>query len=814
MPAPLIATVGRAALHVLARAAAAKAKQRAAQGAWQWSRMLALGFGAATFVAVSLCSGIGAALQSSTLPWPVVVPEAGKEANGWLAGGWQVSSRYGWRRDPFDPQRQEFHDGIDLVGPPFCLHCRVPSLFDAQVRYLGWDPYSNRVQPADKAGGGMLVELETLADEQAGVPEGELIASLAHLAPYRLLVQLQGRIEDPWQREEFLPYADYRELGDELLAAPDAAALEITCSGEASGRVPEFVAQRAGPGTFVFLYDKPVVAPIECSVALTWPQRGDGWTGWIADEPGAGLQAHTAEVSFRTPIEEGVEAGDIAIRFRGHLVPPAPPATPTAQPYPAPGEPAPPYPAPATTLVPGSTASRISAAVAAGTTAEAASGCVHGAARVSCRWPLAAIKPAHSAAVTGALLSAAPPVARPARPAPASRAVDTPSSRQLPADDRCGRVQLLRVPARASDPRMTPDAAEAWHRADQLITDALGYAWLGVNPSDIMRPATHTPTKPNQILLSWHKTGRAVDVPRSGRGLRLVQEGAFQRLFVDGVDITALMIEAGFTRIASNPGREEWWHFEFKGGLTWQGAMAQVHPLSLLKRLYPMLDWSTFACYGDEPGTPDDGGAPLEHEAPYPTCTEGVPSWSVRYEELDGCGPPLTWSSKVHMLDWTIGHVGLTGATTGAHLHLGLRQRSGPSSYGTYPIIDVCQAPWLPEELRGKTPKEVRRIVFRIWKADCFTATVDPLDFLPRANAGPPLPLATAAPLDGAPAQLPPPGTDGALLKPVPAGEARAGEYWSPFGRYGRFGGGSVLDWLRSLVCSWLGDWAFFCASG
>ena len=117
-----------------------------------------------------------------------------------------------------------------------------------------------------------------------------------------------------------------------------------------------------------------------------------------------------------------------------------------------------------------------------------------------------------------------------------------------------------------------------------------------------MRPVTHVPTRHNQILESWHKTGRAVDVPQTGRGRRLVQEGAYQRLFVDGVDITALMVEAGFTRIPSNPAREEWWHFELKGGLTWQGAMAQLYSISTLKRLYPALDWSSFPCQGEAPG--------------------------------------------------------------------------------------------------------------------------------------------------------------------------------------------------------------------
>lgn len=797
MPAPFVASAGRAALQVLARAAAGYARQRAVTGVWRWKRALAVGLGTATFFSVSLCSGIGSALQTSTLPWPVLVPEAGREATGWLAGGWHITSTFGWRRDPLNPERMEFHDGVDLAGPPFCLHCRVPSLFDARVRYLGWDPYRDRSGAADTSGGGMLVMLQTPGDEQAGVQNGELVATYAHLAPYRLLVQLQGRIDDPWQRDEYLQYADYRELGDELLPAPDEAALAIACSSERSERVPEFVAHRIGAATFEFLYDKPIVAPVACSISMTWPQRGEEWIGWVPDDPGAGALPDTAEIEFGTPIEQGVRAGDIAIRFRAHLTAPPPPPTPL--PYPAPA-----YPAPA--AGPTSGGERAGSATTAGVRKP---GCEQSATGVACGWPLASIEPPQQPAYHGAIEGEAQLVER-RLPEPAAAST---SSAQGPADGQCGRIELVRVPARANDPRMTPDAAAAWQRADELITAALGYAWLRNERSDIMRPVTHVPSRHNQILASWHKTGRAVDVPQTGRALRLVQEGGYQRLFVDGIDITALMVRAGFTRIPSNPSRQEWWHFELQGGLSWQGAMAQLYPISLLKQLYPLLDWSDFRCEGQAPAYPAPGvGWPFEHEEPYPTCSEGVPSWTKRLEELAGCGPPLTWTSEIQTLDHVIGHIGHTGATTGTHLHIGLRQRSGASAGGNYPVISVCEPPWLPDELQGKSPAEIRHTVFVTWKADCYSGSVDPLDFLPRANSGPPLPLATAAPLDGAPAQLPPPGTDGALLRPVPSGAPSTGEYWSPFGRWGRFGGGGVLEWLRSMLCSWLGEWGFFCS--
>lgn len=803
MAAPLVSVVGRVALQTLAHVTARHGLRRAAAGTGRWSGPLAWLFGMSTLLAVSICAGIGATLQTSTLPWPVVVPKAGDEGAGWVAGGWQVSSGYGWRSNPFKPETKEFHDGVDLAGPPFCLHCRVPSLFDAQVRYLGWDPYRDRAQPADQTGGGIVVELETLPDQTSGVESGELVATYAHLAPYRLLVQLQGRIDDPWDREEFRPYAEYQELGAELLPAPDAAALTISCSSEHAERVPEFVPQRVGPASFVFLYDKPIVAPLQCTVAMAWPKRGEGWIGWIPEDPAPGPQPDTAVQTITTPIKQGVEAGDIAVRFRAFLTPPAPDPTPTALPYPGPVDPPAPYPAPADrghgrARVPG--AGRAAAA-------EPDDGCVVGASGVVCRWRLATIRAVEPA--PGRPHIDSPTAAGPIEQAKPLRSLDSAGGAQAP-DERCGRVQLVPVPARASDPRMTPDAAAAWHRADVRIAQALGYPWLREYVSDIMRPVEHRPTKPNQILESWHKTGRAVDVPQTGRGLRIVQEGAYQRLFVAGVDITAIMVEAGFERIPSSPARPEWWHFELRGGLAWQGAMAQVYPIDILQQQYPALDWSAFPCQGQ---TPADPGSPDEHEDPFQTCTEGVPSWNTVYEELAGCGPPLSWSTEVQTLDHVIGHVGLTGWTTGAHLHLGLRQRSGATAAGTYATIDVCEPPWLPDELRGKSRDQINKTVLITWKADCYTETVDPLDFLPRANAGPPLPMATAAPLDSAPVQLPPPGTDGALLMPVPSGAASPGEYWSPFGRYGRFGGGSVLDWLRSLLCSWFGERGFGCDS-
>jgi cell wall-associated NlpC family hydrolase len=188
-----------------------------------------------------------------------------------------------------------------------------------------------------------------------------------------------------------------------------------------------------------------------------------------------------------------------------------------------------------------------------------------------------------------------------------------------------------------------------------------------------------------------------------------------------------------------------------------------------------------------EPVPPPLDGTPVG-DAPG-MCVAEPPSFGSPIEELSGCGPPVRLGGRVYQLDSTVGFVGVTGLTTGPHLHLGLRMRSYD---GTIPQTNICTEPWL----QGRVPPP---------GVSCWTEMADPLDFLPRALGGETTAGGTPIP-EGAPYQLPPPGHPGALaMTPVP-GATPVGQYWSPHPDGGRYGGGSALEWLRDAVCSvWRG---------
>jgi murein DD-endopeptidase MepM/ murein hydrolase activator NlpD len=259
-------------------------------------------------VVVLVVSVTGAAFQSSMAVWPVRV--ATDAAGNYQASGWTISSRFGWRDDPQGGGSQ-FHDGLDLANPngtcPFGYHCGAPAMFDGRVQYVGWDVAA--AGDPSKTGGGEMVILENGRDDHETI--------YAHLEPYRLYVQLQGRIEDPYGRYD--DYRDYQAIGHGPLR-PDLTngGIEMTCLND----MPNFLPTRTGAGTVVFLYDRPA----SCTTTVVWGQRGGDWRGWIADQPGGRAgDAQRAELRWQTPIALGQRAQDVALRFRAHLVPPPPP---------------------------------------------------------------------------------------------------------------------------------------------------------------------------------------------------------------------------------------------------------------------------------------------------------------------------------------------------------------------------------------------------------------------------------------------------------------------------------------------------------
>jgi len=719
----------------------------------------------------------------------------------------------------------------------------------------------------------------------------------------------------------------------------------------------------------MFTYDKPIVAPDTCEVSFGWPSRGGDWGGWTADEPASEADGRVA-LRWTTPIDEGVSARNVALRFRAHVLAPPPPPTPVPDPLPLPSSP-PDAPAP-------SSGAAVRAADAiedgAANATSATQACDRRARRVRCSWSVAAIPAAPAVSSSGAASSSTPAhilpvptrVVHPQAPARGATAADPTSLRGGTAAARnwCANDALVHIDARAPLPCLTPDTAAAWQRARSAIAAALGMDWLAAYPSDLMRDPTFVPQQDNQILYSWHKAGRAVDVPQHAPGVRHVPEGAYERLYVGDVDITEIMEREGFRRIPSEPSRPEWWHYEYKAGMTWSCAMRLIYAVEDLKRWFPELRraWDAPGCQAPDEGgggppdacLPAEGGNGLDAAMAFiagpgarltgrfndtriidgrstrhggidiavpqgraihaywsgtvlsnayssvggnfiivesgdgrrtyyghmqqrsslpigtavsrgdvlgavgqtgmatgphihfqlsdtggtwidpepvlagdivpspscepfpelelpgrPPCQEPAPAYGSAVSDMPGCGPPLHWTTSVKMLDHVIGHVDLTGATTGPHLHLGLEVRNGLAYNGGGPRpTNVCVDPWTPPMLRDVPPDERQSWVYQHWGTQCWTDAADPLDFLPRAHASAPLPAATAAPLDGEPYQLPPPGTQDALLNPVPAAQSPPGEYWSPYADGGRFGGGGILEWLRSAICSflsWLG---------
>lgn len=870
-------------------------------------------------LALVIASALGAIFQHTALPWPVA-PDVQPDGT-YRAGGWAISSRFGWRAHPITGQ-PEFHDGIDIVSPtgacPFAYRCLLPAMIDGVVTYIGWDVHGGR-QP-DQEGGGQIVVVES--------SRGAYQTIYAHLEPYRLHVQLQGRIVDEYGRYD--EYAGYQPVGAGELV-PDVAdgSIAISCRGD----MPTFVPERSG-ATITFLYDRPA----DCQTTVTWGKRGDGWRGWIADDPPANAQGQ-ATLRWQTPLNGSRSqrrAGDVALRFRASLVPPPPPPTPTPTlTAPTPGvhaqrnEPAvlatgsdgveggrspackpandgahcvwrladiPVAPhqnafwqsgygmgslerASSTTFIvaaPGisaspsptpqpNAASFLSASMGAVGSYQAPVGgrrrvaltgassdwpltievdagehltvldvthvsggvqcsstthgvrcnangphafsvefvvevrasapmksiqTLHGTVRSPVRQTTATVDllidpyavtpgpwPPPTPFPTATLAPYPPPMIATVPPLPPEITLPeaTPAAGPPPGQGpgqsplACRPQALVPLPGvvnaagNTANMALAEDAARSFAAVRAEIIAATGQDPLA-RLADALRAPEFRSNKPGVALMSWHMTGRAIDVD-TGFPWRRLRDGRMWRLYLNAIDVTAIFERHGWNRIPDRADSQEWWHYEYHpNGISWASAMREVWTLPRLQAAFPQINWISIGCQASSP----DSDAPLPGDL-HERCVAGAPAFAHTVESLPGCGPPVRLGDRVYQLESPLGFVGLTGQTTGPHLHLGMRQRGYA---GDFPMINVCT----PEWVQGMQP---------LPGTNCWTDMVDPLAFLPLA------PPDTIAGLpEGAPYQLPPPDYPGSLYRDPRPGEPPVGQYWSPDANGGKYGGG------------------------
>ncbi|MCS6841941.1 MAG: peptidase M23 [Roseiflexus sp.] len=875
-------------------------------------------------LALVIAGALGTIFQHTALPWPVA-PDVQPDGT-YRAGGWAISSRFGWRTHPVTGQ-PEFHDGIDIISPtgacPFAYRCLLPAMVDGVVTYVGWDVNGGR--HPDQEGGGQIIVVES--------SRGAYQTIYAHLEPYRLHVQLQGRIIDEYGRYD--EYADYQPIGAGELV-PDVAdgSIAISCQGD----MPTFAPTRSG-ATITFLYDRPA----NCRTTVTWGKRGDGWRGWIADDPPANAQGQ-ATLRWQTPLHGSRgdrRAGDVALRFRAHLVPPPPPPTPTSMPV---------------ALTPAAHAPRMTRMVQAAQPDDLnrnrdsqASACHLTGDGGRCVWRLADIpvaprqdafwnrgygmgslqRASHATSFAAhGISSSSSPTPQHSAPSFLSASMSTVGSYQLPVGGRrriafvgissnwplvieadagehltvldvthvssgvqcsstarsvrcdahgpqafsvefvvevrasapMNSIQTLhgtvRSPVRQTTatlnllidpyavtpgpwppptpfptatlapypppaiatvpplppeiilPGVTPIAGPppgpgqgpgqsplacrpqalvplpgvinaAGNTANMALAEDAARSFAAVRAeiamatgqdplarlADALRTPEFRSSKPGVALMSWHMTGRAIDVDTSFPWRRL-RDGRMWRLYINTTDITAIFERHGWNRIPDRADSQEWWHYEYHpNGISWASAMREVWPLQRLQAAFPQINWISVGC---QPMSPD-GATPPPSDT-HERCVAGAPAFAHAVEALPGCGPPVRLGDRVYQLESPLGFVGLTGQTTGPHLHLGVRQRGYA---GDFPMINVCT----PEWLQGIQP---------LPGTNCWTDMVDPLAFLPLA---PPDNLAGLP--EGAPYQLPPPDYPGSLYRDPRPGEPPVGQYWSPDADGGRYGGGN-----------------------
>lgn len=383
----------------------------------------------------------------------------------------------------------------------------------------------------------------------------------------------------------------------------------------------------------------------------------------------------------------------------------------------------------------------------------------------------------------------------------------------------CSPQALVRLPGvRAPNPQLNALAAASFAQVRQEIIARTGEDVLATL-ADVLRAPNFTTNKPGVASRSWHKAGRAIDLNLGGP-FTLQRDGAYFRVFVGSVDITAIFEAHGWNRIPPQGSTLEWWHYEYHpDGISWQSAMAQVWPTSVLIQAFPEINWAAVGCAtGTLP--PGDG---IDLDLPPGVCIPDPPIWEdapgVSYSR--GCGPPVLppdenneTGTRLRQFVGTVGWLGQTGrlvppGSAGVHLHLGL-------DIGV--MTDMCRWPLqAPGVAEGQLPPGAD---------SCQTSWADPAQFLPQANPdtlvlqdGTAVPVAVGPgdpTLSEALVQLPPPGHPAATLLEPANPDRPDGTWWSPGNDdranevEGALGGPAILNWLEWLWCFFFGwlPWA------
>lgn len=171
------------------------------------------------------------------------------------------------------------------------------------------------------------------------------------------------------------------------------------------------------------------------------------------------------------------------------------------------------------------------------------------------------------------------------------------------------------VPVKTKTPnpamaKMRPEAARRFNKLREQVYIESGVDFLAIC-GDVLRPANFKSNKDGVAMRSWHKTGRAFDYDQNSSAIVLVseirggrqyfrtylkcarQDGAFgvKKTVKDkrGYSVTAYLYDftaaaeaIGFERIPAWNGwqrsynRQEFWHYQFDEGLTWDAAMLQL----------------------------------------------------------------------------------------------------------------------------------------------------------------------------------------------------------------------------------------------